>query len=51
MASAKNKTMVAHYVMYLHDFFLEDSIASVFPFVDKVLVARTTRPWFGFPQV
>jgi hypothetical protein len=50
MASAVNKSMVAHYVMYLHDFFLEYSIASVFPFVDKILVARTTRPWFGVPS-
>jgi hypothetical protein len=49
MASADNKPMVAHYVMYLHDFFLEDSIASLFPFVDKILVARTTKPWFGVP--
>jgi tetratricopeptide (TPR) repeat protein len=39
--------LVAHYVMYLHDFFLEDSVTSVLPFVDKILIARTTRPWCG----
>jgi hypothetical protein len=46
----KKQGMVANYVMYLHDFFLEDSIASVFPFVDKILIARTTTPWFGNPS-
>ncbi len=38
---------VAHYVIHTHDFFLEDSIESVAPFVDKILIARTTTPWFG----
>ncbi len=41
------KQTVAHYVMYLHDFLLEESVAAIIPFVDKVLIARTTRPWFG----
>ena len=49
----EDKTMkeefVAHYVMYTHDFFLEDSIESVYPFVDKILIARTTKPWHGGP--
>ena len=50
MVSAESTDkVVAHYVMYLHDFFLEDSIASVAPFVDKILIARTVKPWFGAP--
>jgi len=41
------KKFVAHYVMYTHDFFLEESIESVVPFVDLILIAQTTKPWFG----
>ena len=40
---------VAHYVMYTDDFFLEDSVESVYPFVDKILIARTMKPWAGKP--
>jgi tetratricopeptide (TPR) repeat protein len=51
MVSVDDKqAIVANYVMYLHDFFLEDSIASVFPFVDRILIARTNTPWFGIPS-
>lgn len=50
MITAKGtETFAAHYVMYLHDFFLEDSVASVAPFVDRILIARTLTPWFGPP--
>jgi hypothetical protein len=38
---------VAHYVMYMDDFFLEDSIESVYPYVDKIIIARTSKPWNG----
>ncbi len=48
-AESMKEEFVAHYVMYTHDFFLEDSIESVYPFVDKILVARTKKPWFGPP--
>lgn len=40
---------VAHYVMYTYDFFLEDSLESVYQHVDKILIARTLKPWFGKP--
>jgi predicted SAM-dependent methyltransferase len=51
MSSEMHKTdeYAAHYVMYTHDFFLEDSIESVYPYVDQILIARTLRPWFGEP--
>ena len=39
----------AHYILYADAFFLEDSVESVHPFVDKILIARTTQPWFGPP--
>ena len=41
------ENFVAHYVMYKHDFFLEESIDSVYPYVDKILIARTLTPWNG----
>lgn len=44
----KNKT-VAHYVIYLDDWFLEDSVENAINFVDKVLIARTLQPWNGRP--
>jgi len=43
----KKEEFVAHYVMYLDDFFLEDSIESVYPYVDKIIIARTAKPWNG----
>lgn len=45
----KKEEFVAHYVMYLDDFFLEDSIESVCPYVDKIIIARTAKPWNGPP--
>jgi hypothetical protein len=45
----KKEEFVAHYVMYLDDFFLEDSIESVYPYVDKIIIARTLIPWNGPP--
>ena len=45
----KKEEFVAHYVMYLDDFFLEDSIESVYPHVDKIIIARTAKPWNGPP--
>jgi predicted SAM-dependent methyltransferase len=46
----EKKLFAAHYVIYTHDFFLEDSIESVYPYVDQILIARTTKPWFGKNQ-
>jgi predicted SAM-dependent methyltransferase len=43
----KREEFVAHYVMYLDDFFLENSIESVYPHVDKIIIARTFKPWNG----
>lgn len=37
----------AHYVIYTDDYFLEDSIASTYKYVDQILIARTTKPWHG----
>ncbi len=44
-----NETFAAHYVMYSHDYVFEHSIASVYPHVDRILIARTRKPWFGDP--
>ena len=38
---------VAHYVIYLYDWFLEESIENTINFVDKILIARTLKPWNG----
>lgn len=45
-----NKKFAAHYIIYTSDFFLEDSIRSVIDFVDIILIAQTTKPWFGDSQ-
>ena len=45
-----NKKFAAHYIIYTSDFFLEDSIRSVIDFVDIILIAQTSRPWFGDDQ-
>jgi len=45
--SRGDKKIVAHYVMYTHDFFLQESIESVIPYVDLILIAQTTKPWYG----
>ncbi len=42
-----NKNFVAHYVIYLDDWFLEDSVENSIDFVDKVVIARTLSPWNG----
>jgi hypothetical protein len=47
--SIQKERWVAHYVMYLDDFFLEDSIESVYTYVDKIMIARTSKPWNGVP--
>ncbi len=41
------KDFVAHYVIYTDDWFLEDSIDMAIKFVDKIVIARTLRPWNG----
>ncbi|MGK9477098.1 methyltransferase domain-containing protein [Melioribacter sp. OK-6-Me] len=46
MYTQKN-TYAAHYVLYTYDFFLEESIESVYPYVDEILIARTLKPWYG----
>ncbi len=49
MIDTQKNTYAAHYVLYTYDFFLEESIESVYPYVDEILIARTMKPWFGKP--
>jgi len=40
----------ANYVIYSDDWFLEESVKSSIDFVDRVLIARTLKPWNGKPM-
>lgn len=41
--------IVANYVIYTYDWFLEESIDQIINNVDKIFIARTLNPWFGSP--
>ncbi len=47
MQGLPKEHFVAHYVIYTDDWFLEDSIDSAIDFVDKIVIARTMKPWNG----
>ncbi len=47
MRNLPKKDFVAHYVIYTDDWFLEDSVDSAIDFVDKIVIARTLKPWNG----
>ncbi len=47
MQDLPKEKYVAHYVIYTDDWFLEDSVESAIDYVDKVVIARTLKPWNG----